>query len=103
MLSTSVFFYFTSHTFEAAPFFILVEHAVLAHMRSFIGWKEGDGIFSPGGSILKFTRCTVVSNIQYGFLARKAAAYRICTEWFWPGTLNSPKSKRKVLPISVSW
>jgi len=40
-----------SHTFEAAPFFILVEHAVLAHLRSFIGWKEGDGIFSPGGSL----------------------------------------------------
>ena len=41
-----------SYTFEVAPFFILVEDAVLRHMRGFLGWEdhgyEGDGIFTPG-------------------------------------------------------
>ncbi|XP_046645873.1 cysteine sulfinic acid decarboxylase-like [Daphnia pulicaria] len=39
------------HTFEVAPFFLMVECAVLAHLRGFIGWEDGDGIFAPGGSI----------------------------------------------------
>ncbi|XP_036394340.1 acidic amino acid decarboxylase GADL1-like [Megalops cyprinoides] len=40
------------YTYEVAPVFILTEEAVLKKMMGFLGWeKEGDGIFSPGGSV----------------------------------------------------
>jgi len=40
------------HTFEVAPAFIIIEHAVLGHIRQLFGWgDQGDGIFSPGGSM----------------------------------------------------
>lgn len=40
------------HTFEVAPAFIVIEHHVLGHIRRLFGWGEqGDGIFSPGGSL----------------------------------------------------
>lgn len=38
-------------TYEIAPVFILMEHAVLAKMREIIGFTEGDSILAPGGSI----------------------------------------------------
>jgi len=40
------------HTFEVAPAFIIIEHHVLGYIRKLFGWgEEGDGIFSPGGSM----------------------------------------------------
>uniref|UniRef100_A0A8C0T153 Glutamate decarboxylase like 1 n=1 Tax=Canis lupus familiaris TaxID=9615 RepID=A0A8C0T153_CANLF len=39
------------YTYEVSPVFLLVEEAVLKKMIEFIGWKEGDGIFNPGGSV----------------------------------------------------
>ena len=39
------------HTFEVAPVFIVVERALLAYVMDKFGYKSGDGIFSPGGSI----------------------------------------------------
>lgn len=41
------------YTFEVAPVFTLMEEEVLREMRAIVGWPEGegDGIFSPGGSI----------------------------------------------------
>ncbi|XP_063808162.1 cysteine sulfinic acid decarboxylase isoform X3 [Pseudophryne corroboree] len=39
------------YTYEVAPVFVLMEDEILRTMRSFIGWKTGDGIFCPGGSI----------------------------------------------------
>ncbi|XP_069828276.1 cysteine sulfinic acid decarboxylase isoform X2 [Dendropsophus ebraccatus] len=41
----------SQYTYEVAPVFVLMEDEVLRTMRSFIGWKTGDGIFCPGGSI----------------------------------------------------
>ena len=38
-------------TYEIAPVFILMEHEVLKKMREIIGYKEGDSILAPGGSI----------------------------------------------------
>ena len=38
-------------TYEIAPVFTLMEDIVLTKMRDFIGWEDGDGIFSPGGAI----------------------------------------------------
>jgi hypothetical protein len=42
------FFLQYRYTFEVAPFFMMIEYAILAHLRSFIGWEDGDGIFAPG-------------------------------------------------------
>jgi len=40
------------HTFEVAPAFIIIEHHVLGYIRRLFGWgDQGDGIFSPGGSL----------------------------------------------------
>jgi len=40
------------HTFEVAPAFIIIEHHILAHIRQLFGWgDQGDGVFSPGGSL----------------------------------------------------
>ncbi|GLV46377.1 Glutamic acid decarboxylase 1 [Carabus blaptoides fortunei] len=48
-------------TYEIAPVFILMETVVMTHMREAIGWKGGDSILAPGGSI---------SNL-YAFLAAR--------------------------------
>lgn len=48
-------------TYEIAPVFILMENVVLTKMREIIGWKGGDSILAPGGSI---------SNL-YAFLAAR--------------------------------
>ncbi|XP_069586122.1 acidic amino acid decarboxylase GADL1 [Ranitomeya imitator] len=55
------------YTYEVSPVFILTEEAVLLKMMEFLGWKEGDGIFSPGGS---------VSNMYAVNLAR----YKFCPD-----------------------
>nr|CAD7261396.1 unnamed protein product [Timema shepardi] len=39
------------HTFEVSPVFTLVEDAMLKHILRFVGYEDGDGIFSPGGSM----------------------------------------------------
>ncbi|ELW47931.1 Glutamate decarboxylase-like protein 1 [Tupaia chinensis] len=39
------------YTYEVSPVFLLVEEAILKKMIEFVGWKEGDGIFNPGGSV----------------------------------------------------
>ncbi|XP_060241088.1 acidic amino acid decarboxylase GADL1 isoform X2 [Meriones unguiculatus] len=39
------------YTYEVSPVFLLVEEAVLKKMIECVGWKEGDGIFNPGGSV----------------------------------------------------
>nr|CAD7585515.1 unnamed protein product [Timema genevievae] len=48
-------------TYEIAPVFILMEHVVMEKMREVIGFKGGDSILAPGGS---------VSNL-YAFLAAR--------------------------------
>ncbi|XP_063237545.1 glutamate decarboxylase [Bacillus rossius redtenbacheri] len=48
-------------TYEIAPVFILMEHVVLEKMRDIIGFRGGDSILAPGGSI---------SNL-YAFLAAR--------------------------------
>nr|CAD7430262.1 unnamed protein product [Timema monikensis] len=39
------------HTYEVSPVFTLVEDAMLKHILKFVGYEDGDGIFSPGGSM----------------------------------------------------
>ncbi|XP_048448545.1 acidic amino acid decarboxylase GADL1, partial [Rhincodon typus] len=65
------------YTYEVAPVFVLMEEVVLKKMRELIGWTEGDGIFSPGGS---------VSNMYAVNLAR----YKCCPELKETGLSGSP-------------
>jgi glutamate/tyrosine decarboxylase-like PLP-dependent enzyme len=39
------------HTFEVAPVFTLIERSVIEEVKHVVGYEEGDGLFSPGGSI----------------------------------------------------
>lgn len=39
------------YTYEVAPVFTIMEEYVFSELRYLIGFAEGDGIFSPGGSI----------------------------------------------------
>lgn len=39
------------YTYEVAPVFTLIENKVLNHILKLFGLVNGDGIFSPGGSI----------------------------------------------------
>ncbi|XP_033121802.1 cysteine sulfinic acid decarboxylase-like [Anneissia japonica] len=41
----------SQYTFEVAPLFTLIEHEVFAKFRELCGYKSGDGIFCPGGSL----------------------------------------------------
>lgn len=38
-------------TYEVAPVFNLMEETVLALMRHYCGWMNGDGILAPGGAL----------------------------------------------------
>ncbi|GAB5576905.1 glutamate decarboxylase 1 isoform X2 [Prionailurus iriomotensis] len=75
------------YTYEVSPVFLLVEEAVLKKMIEFIGWKEGDGIFNPGGS---------VSNMYAMNLAR----YKYCPDIKEKGLSGLP---RLILFTSAEW
>ncbi|XP_029442316.1 acidic amino acid decarboxylase GADL1 isoform X2 [Rhinatrema bivittatum] len=66
------------YTYEVSPVFLLVEEATLMKMIEFIGWKEGDGIFCPGGS---------VSNMYAANLAR----YKYCPDIKEKGLSGAPR------------
>jgi len=41
-----------NHTFEVAPAFTVIEQSVINYVKQLFGWgDQGDGIFSPGGSL----------------------------------------------------
>ncbi|XP_022114789.2 cysteine sulfinic acid decarboxylase [Pieris rapae] len=41
----------SQYTYEVAPVFTLIENKMLNHILKLFGFPDGDGIFSPGGSI----------------------------------------------------
>lgn len=53
------------YTFEVGPVFTLIELKLLGHILKLFGIPDGDGIFSPGGSI----------SILYGLVAARYKAY----------------------------
>ncbi|KAK3597058.1 hypothetical protein CHS0354_022061 [Potamilus streckersoni] len=42
------------HTFEVAPAFIVLEKYMIQMLCGIIGYKDGNGLFGPGGSFLNF-------------------------------------------------
>lgn len=53
------------YTFEVAPAFTVIELYLLRHVLGIFGMPDGDGIFSPGGSI----------SLLYGIVAARYKAY----------------------------
>ena len=52
-------------TYEIAPVFILMEHECLGKMREIIGFKEGDSILAPGGSISNMYALMIARHKMY--------------------------------------
>ena len=42
------------YTYEVAPVFLVMENRMLKRFREYIGWENGDGILTPGGSLSNF-------------------------------------------------
>ncbi|XP_052122311.1 cysteine sulfinic acid decarboxylase [Frankliniella occidentalis] len=55
----------SQYTFEVAPAFTLVEHEVIRHCLAKVGFPNGDGIFTPGGSVAN----------MYGMVAARYKAF----------------------------
>ncbi|XP_028156365.1 glutamate decarboxylase 1-like isoform X2 [Ostrinia furnacalis] len=55
----------SQYTFEVAPAFTLIELKIIRHILQLFGMPEGDGIFSPGGSMSMF----------YGIVAARYRAF----------------------------
>lgn len=64
------------YTYEVSPVFICMEETVLAEMRKIVGfenWKDGDGIFCPGGSMangygISCARFKAIPDIKVSFM-----------------------------------
>ncbi|KAL4229121.1 hypothetical protein ACF0H5_012160 [Mactra antiquata] len=56
------------HTYEVSPMFILIEKAIMEKLTNILGYKDGDGLFCPGGSF---------SNI----MAMNLARYKQCPDF----------------------
>ena len=41
------------YTYEVAPVFLVMERIMLKRFREYIGWENGDGILTPGGSLAR--------------------------------------------------
>jgi len=60
------------HTFEVAPAFIIIEHHVIGYIRKLFGWgDQGDGIFSPGGSMSNMYGMMLARHWKYPELKTK--------------------------------
>jgi len=60
------------HTFEVAPAFIIIEHHLLGYIRKLFGWgDQGDGIFSPGGSLSNMYGMMLARHWKYPELKTK--------------------------------
>ncbi|XP_059051634.1 cysteine sulfinic acid decarboxylase [Achroia grisella] len=55
----------SQYTFEVAPVFTLIELKMLVHILHLVGIPDGDGIFSPGGSL----------SMLYGIVAARYKAF----------------------------
>lgn len=52
------------HTYEVAPVFVVMEKYIFQKLCSIIGFKDGDGVFGPGGS---FCNMTAIHLARYNY------------------------------------
>lgn len=55
----------SQYTYEVAPIFSLIEDFVIKKCLSLFGLENGDGIFSPGGSISNFYGMVLARYMKY--------------------------------------
>ncbi|XP_013398337.1 cysteine sulfinic acid decarboxylase [Lingula anatina] len=63
-----------SHTYEVAPVFLLAEHYLVQKMCSIVGYKDGDGLFNPGGTFSNLT-AVHVARYQYNKQVKKTGLF----------------------------
>ncbi|XP_053564297.1 cysteine sulfinic acid decarboxylase [Bombina bombina] len=61
----------SQYTYEVAPVFVLMEEEVLTTLWHFIGWKTGDGIFCPGGSLSNMYAMNVARYSKFPYCKEK--------------------------------
>lgn len=52
----------TMHTYKSAGIHILIEQEVIKFLLQKVGYKNGDGIFSPGGSLTNMIALVIARN-----------------------------------------
>ncbi len=78
LLNTSMY------TYKAAGINILIEQEVIDRMCKFVGFSEGEGIFTPGGSLSNMIAMIMARNEacpdlkEQGFLQERLIAYTSC-------------------------
>jgi len=55
----------TMHTYKSAGIHILIEKEVIQFLLKKVGYKKGDGIFSPGGSLTNMIALVIARNAKY--------------------------------------
>ncbi|XP_070548106.1 cysteine sulfinic acid decarboxylase-like isoform X2 [Ptychodera flava] len=55
-----------AYTFECAPVFTVMEQAVFKTLLQYVGYKTGDGIFCPGGSVVNMYAMNIARFKKYG-------------------------------------
>ncbi|XP_077993859.1 cysteine sulfinic acid decarboxylase-like [Glandiceps talaboti] len=55
-----------AYTYEVAPVFVLMENEVIKRLRESIGYVNGDGVFTPGGSTANMYAMNVARYRKYG-------------------------------------
>ena len=72
------------YTYKAAGINILIEQEVIDRMCQFVGFPEGEGIFTPGGSLSNMMAMTMARNEacpdlkEQGFSGSRLMAYTSC-------------------------
>jgi len=64
----------TMHTYKSAGIHILIEKEVIKFLLKKVGYKDGDGIFSPGGSLTNMIALVIARNAKYASIKKSGIA-----------------------------
>ncbi|XP_072015152.1 cysteine sulfinic acid decarboxylase-like [Amphiura filiformis] len=61
----------SQYTFEVAPLFTVMEAEIMKRLREYCGFKSGDGIFCPGGSVANVYAMNVARHKMFPDIKKK--------------------------------
>lgn len=64
----------TMHTYKSAGIHILIEQEIIKFLVKKIGYKNGDGIFAPGGSLTNMIALVLARNAKYSSIKKSGIA-----------------------------
>lgn len=64
----------TMHTYKSAGIHILIEQEIIKFLVKKIGYKNGDGIFAPGGSLTNMIALVLARNVKYSSIKKSGIA-----------------------------